>query len=136
MYGYGSPSAIYETPLANPETLVPVYTTTDNLTHLTNAMYSADGERISYVTGYYVSSTDNDYYTSVTRRGAFGQTTRLTPPGQHVQWFVPDASGYVQLVSFAGSPASAALVNVDVPQVLMPVGTSAGVFRGLQIVAR
>jgi len=135
-YGYGGPSAIHEVSLAAPETLTSVFAVQDNYTHLTNAQYSADGARITYSTSYYVSADNFDYYVSATRRGAFGQTTRLTPPGQQVNVFVTDASGYVGLVSIAGSPASAALVNVDAPQILMSLGASANAYRGLAVVAR
>ncbi|HYJ39453.1 MAG TPA: hypothetical protein VEW08_01615 [Steroidobacteraceae bacterium] len=45
-------------------------------------------------------------------------------------------SGYVVLVSIAGSPASAALMNVDAPLILMSLGTSSNAFRGLAVVAR
>jgi len=135
-YGYGGPSAIHEVSLAAPEALTSVYATQDNFTHFTNAQYSADGARIVYSTSYYVSADNSDYYVSATRRGAFGQTTRLTPAGQQVNNFVLDASGYVVLVSIAGSPASAALVNVDAPQILMTVGTSSNTYRGLAVVAR
>ena len=135
-YGYGSPSAVYEVSLAAPETLIPVHTAQDTLTHFSSAQYTADGARITYSASYYVSADNFDNYVSATRRGAFGQTTRLTPPGQQVSNFMTDASGYVGLFNIAGSPASAALVNVDAPQILMTLGPSANAYRSLAVVAR
>ena len=135
-YGYGGPSAIHEVSLAAPETLTSVYATQDNFTHFSSAQYSADGARITYSASYYVSADNFDNYVSATRRGAFGQTIRLTPPGQQVSNFMSDASGYVGLFNIAGSPASAALVNVDAPQIVMTLGPSANAYRSLAIVAR
>jgi len=135
-YGYGSPSAVYEVSLATPETLIPVHTAPDTLTHFFSAQYTEDGARITYSASRYISANDFDNYASATRRGAFGQTTRLTPPGQQVSNFKTDASGYVGLFNIAGSPASSALVNVDAPQIVLTLGPSANAYRSLAIVAR
>ena len=40
------------------------------------------------------------------------------------------------MVAFSGTPAQAALVNVDVPLALYPVGTTAWSYNGFAIVAR
>ena len=47
-----------------------------------------------------------------------------------------DPSGCVALVSLAGTPATFALVNVDAPLSLLPLGPSLHQFATMKVVAR
>ena len=128
----GGTYTLFEVPVTTPATLVPVMAIASPA-RLDVAMYSDDGERIFYQPYGAVAPSS---YLSVTRRGAFGQTTALTPASSVVGPFMLDPSGCVALVSLAGTPATFALVNVDAPLSLLPLGPSLHQFATMKVVAR
>ena len=135
-YTGASLSGIYEVPLATASTATPVLLGTNTSTRFDSVYYSTDGARITYSRADYTTS---DYSVAVTRRGAFGQTARLSPIGQNTSGYEPDSSGYVLLIGLqgSGSPDTAMLVNVDAPDSSMPMGqTATGPYRGFNLVAR
>ncbi len=129
----GGISGIFEVPLATPGTPTAVFLGSSSSIRPIFASYSDDGAQIIYRMSDY---NTGDYWLAVTRRGEFGQSTRLTPAGQLSYDYDPGASGYVPLVIMVGSPDSAALVNVDVPQTMLTIGPTTGSLNGMALVAR
>jgi VCBS repeat-containing protein len=120
--GLGATMAIWEAPLATPETLTTVYSTTTPFTYFTNLQYSSDGDRVIYQVSNYAGAPTSALY--VTRRDAFGQSIEVTPVANQLSAYRLDASGRVALVSLSGTPQTNYLVNLDAPLKLMPLGAS------------
>jgi hypothetical protein len=128
----GGVYTLFEVPVATPAVMIPVIAASFPVS-FDNAMYSDDGERIVYQTN---DHTVPSSALAATRRGAFGQTTVLTPTSSLVGPFMLDPSGCVALVSLAGTPATFALVNVDAPLALLTLGPSLNQFATMIVVAR
>jgi hypothetical protein len=125
-----SPAAIYEVLFADPANPTPVFSSTDSSMSVT--AYTADAERISYVRSF----NDSTAALAVTRRGSFGQSTRLTPVGDRVITYRTDPTGYVALTSVQGTPGRAVLVNLDLPLMTLPIGTTGVNFSQFAVVPR
>ena len=95
--------------------------------------YTADGENISYV--HHFSNTDVGL--AVQRRDiAAFQNRRVTPLSDRVVTYRTDPTGYVSLVGVQGSPGRAVLVNLDLPMVTLPIGTTGVNFTQFAVVPR
>jgi VCBS repeat-containing protein len=125
-----SPTVIYESYFASPAALTTVFSAAGN--GLFSTAYTEDSARVSFVR--YIDSTDVSL--SVTRRETFGQTTRLTPPADRVITYRTDPTGYVALASFDGAPGKTALVNLDLPLMMLPIGPSRVNYLQMQVIPR
>lgn len=93
--------------------------------------YSSDGSRIVYTR----STGLNASQLQVTRREALGiESIPLTPVEAPVQYYVLDAAGYSALAYL--QTGELMLVNLDAPQLVLPVGEGTGTLGSAELLPR
>ncbi|MEO8017567.1 MAG: Ig-like domain-containing protein [Pseudomonadota bacterium] len=116
----GGSCDIYEITFGSPSAPVRVNVAAPPGVNVGYPKYSRDGERIAYMRRN-AGNAGAVLQLHVTRRQALGaESIEVSPPDQTASYYVLDPDGYTAMVALPGNEFS--LVNLDGPQLMLPVG--------------
>jgi len=120
VHNQGGACDLYEITFSSPATPVRVNVAVPPGINVNYPKYSRDGERIAYMrrNG---GGGGAVLQLHVTRRQALGtESIEVTPPDQTASYYALDPDGYTAMVSLPANRFS--IVNLDAPQLMLPVG--------------